>query len=133
MEDLKFYKVWLAKSKIAQLLPRTVFLFGFDRNKNIRESFNNGDYSEVDLTLLCCKDVDRDYPYWEEYLNDLKSDLGYIIPYEDEKGNVYELLVDALYRKNRLRSGALPIAMATREKVYYASDDPMLVLPDCFA
>ena len=133
MEGMNFYKVWLEKSRIAQLLPRTVFLFGFDRGQDIRKSFEKGEYTATDLTLLYCKDVDRDYPYWEEFLEDLKNDLGYVIPYEDEEGNIYELLVDALYRKNRLHNGKLPIALVTKEKVYYAGDDPMLILPDCFS
>lgn len=131
MQDLHFYKVWLEKSSIGPLLPRTVFIFGFDKEKNIRESFRRGDYSTVDVTLLY--GTGHDYPYWEEYLSEQKKELGYVIPYVDNDGNIYELAVDAIFRKNRLPSGELPIAMSTQEKVYYAGDDPFLVLPECFS
>lgn len=135
MEDKSidiFYRTWLKKSKLGRMLPRMLFLFGFPKGKNIRESYDSGDYISLDLTLMDCEDVDRDYPYWKEYIEDLKNDLGFVIPYVDEQGNVYELIVDALCRETKLRDGRLPIALVTEEKVFYAGDDPMLILPECF-
>lgn len=114
------------------MLPRTVFLFGFENGVPVKNSFNDGKYTTSRLMLLDGNNHTHVPVCWSDFIDELEEHIGYKIPYVDAEGNLYMLLVDAIGRKSLLLDSTMPLAMVTRDKVFYADLEEFLVLPDCF-
>ena len=123
----------LADTGFQAIIPKVIFIFGFEAGQRIWDRYKNGEYTvkELHMTGKDCL-VNLDY-LWLNYIEYLSEPNDYtIIDYVDDKGVIYPIVVEAIARRRRFKDGSLPIALSSPFMTYYADIIPDLELPECF-
>ena len=123
----------LADTGFQAIIPKVIFIFGFEAGQRIWDRYKNGEYTVKELHMTG-KDrlVNLDY-LWLNYIEYLSEPNDYtIIDYVDDKGVIYPIVVEAIARRRRFKDGSLPIALSSPFMTYYADIIPDLELPECF-
>ena len=123
----------LADTGFQAIIPKVIFIFGFEAGQRVWDRYKNGEYTVKELHMPgkgCL--VNLDY-LWLNYVDYLSEPSDYtIIDYVDDKGVIYPIVVEAIARRRRFKDGSLPIALSSPFMTYYADIIPDLELPECF-
>lgn len=123
----------LADTGFQAIVPKVIFIFGFEAGQRIWDRYKNGEYivKELHMSGKSCI-VNLDY-LWVNFVDFLSEPTDYtILDYADDKGVVYPIVVEAIARRRRFKDGSLPIALSSPFTDYYADIIPDLELPECF-
>ena len=123
----------LADTGFQAIIPKVIFIFGFEAGQKVWDRYKNGEYTvkELHMSGKGCL-VNLDY-LWLNYVDYLSEPSDYtIIDYVDDKGVIYPIVVEAIARRRRFKDGSLPIALSSPFMTYYADIIPDLELPECF-
>ena len=123
----------LADTGFQAIIPKVIFIFGFEAGQRVWDRYKNGEYTvkELHMSGKGCL-VNLDY-LWLNYVDYLSEPSDYtIIDYVDDKGVIYPIVVEAIARRRRFKDGSLPIALSSPFMTYYADIIPDLELPECF-
>ena len=123
----------LADTGFQAIVPKVIFIFGFEAGQRVWDRYKNGEYTvkELHMSGKGCL-VNLDY-LWLNYVDYLSEPSDYtIIDYVDDKGVIYPIVVEAIARRRRFKDGSLPIALSSPFMTYYADIIPDLELPECF-
>ena len=123
----------LADTGFPAIIPKVIFIFGFEAGQRVWDRYKNGEYTvkELHMSGKGCL-VNLDY-LWLNYVDYLSEPSDYtIIDYVDDKGVIYPIVVEAIARRRRFKDGSLPIALSSPFMTYYADIIPDLELPECF-
>lgn len=124
----------LADTGFQAIVPKVIFLFGFEAGQRIWDRYKNGEYTVKELHMSGSNSIlNLDY-LWQNYVDYISEPDEYytIIEYEDENGVIYPIVVEAIARRRRFKDGSLPIALSSPFTDYYADIIPDLELPECF-
>ena len=123
----------LADTGFQAIVPKVIFIFGFEAGQRVWDRYKNGEYTvkELHMSGKGCL-VNLDY-LWLNYVDYLSEPSDYtIIDYVDDKGVIYPIVVEAIARRRRFKDGSLPIALSSPFMTYYADIIQDLELPECF-
>lgn len=123
----------LADTGFQAIIPKVIFIFGFEAGQRVWDRYKNGEYTVKELHMSGKgRLVNLDY-LWLNYVDYLSEPSDYtIIDYVDDKGIIYPIVVEAIARRRRFKDGSLPIALSSPFMTYYADIIPDLELPECF-
>ena len=123
----------LADTGFQAIVPKVIFIFGFEAGQRVWDRYKNGEYTVKELHMSgkgCLVNLDYLWLNYVEYLSE-PSDFT-ILDYVDDKGVIYPIVVEAIARRRRFKDGSLPIALSSPFMTYYADIIPDLELPECF-
>lgn len=123
----------LADTGFQAIVPKVIFIFGFEAGQRVWDRYKNGEYTVKELHMSGKGGlVNLDY-LWLNYVEYLSEPSDFtILDYVDDKGVIYPIVVEAIARRRRFKDGSLPIALSSPFMTYYADIIPDLELPECF-